>query len=164
VVEDLGVTRIKRGFRPMEATLTCGVLFEADPVWLWSLRPNSWASIYITGDDVTILRRKHPELLTRLSSKIVIIASTFEAVYPSVCPDVMWVSGQRGYLDMVSLGKGATHVYWLSHCSRRCPTNTRSINWTKILHRNVGGVTESRGTFGIDSRSTPLNLEKVLHR
>ena len=99
-----------------------------------------------------------------MSTKLVIIASNFEAVYPSVCPDVMWVSGQRGYLDMVSLGKGAPVVYWLSHCSRRCPINTKFINWTKILHRNVGGVTEARGTFGIDSRSTTLQLEKDLPR
>jgi hypothetical protein len=101
---------IKRGYREMSSHLTCGVLFDVDPVWLWSIRPNSWSTIYITSHDASRLRVDHPALHQKIESKCVIIPSTFAADYPSICPDFMWVSGPKHFLDMVSLPLSGTHV------------------------------------------------------
>ena len=50
---------VKRGYRETTSDLTCGVLFDKDPIWLWSLRPNSWSKIYLTVSDETRLRLEH---------------------------------------------------------------------------------------------------------
>ena len=156
-------TRTKRGYRELTSTLTCGVLFESDPVWLWAIRPNSWSAIYITGPDEARLRQDHPVLSERLDAKLVVIPTTFRGDFPSISPEFMWVSGRKNFIDMVELGGSGQHVYWLAHSTRRCP-NDGMISWTKVLHRNVGGVTEARGTFGIDRRSSPIMLERDLNR
>ncbi|KAI2511897.1 hypothetical protein MHU86_2413 [Fragilaria crotonensis] len=142
----------------MTSPLTCGVLFESDPVWLWSIRPNSWNKIYITLQDEIRLRRDHPCLFRLLSSRLATIQST------KVSPDFMLISGGRDFIDMVSLSPNGSNVYWMSKTSRRTPSDTENILWTKVLHRNVGGVTEARGTFGIDHRSPRIQLEKDVHR
>lgn len=148
----------------MTSHLTCGVLFESDPVWLWSIRPNSWASIFITGPDESRLRQAHPVLYQRLKNKVVTITSTFGGDYPSVCPDYMWVSGSKCFLDMVILPPRGVHVYLLLKFSRRCPNDLDHIQWTRLTHRNVGGVTNARGTFGIDNRSQAIQIERDVSR
>ena len=155
---------VKRGYRDLTSDLTCGVLFETDPVWLWSLRPNSWITIYITGSDELILRQDHPILFELLSSKLSVIPSTFRNDFPSVAPDCMWISRSRNFFEMVEFGGCGTHVFWLSHSPRRVPIDMEDICWSKILHRNVGGVTEARGTFGASAGSPLIKLERDLQR
>lgn len=156
---------VKRGYRDMSSLLSCGVLFEYDPVWLWSIRPNSWNKIYVTISDELILRQNYPGLFLKLSSKLETIKSTFQSSYPEISPDFMWISGGRNFIDMVELGPNGSHVYWLSKAPRRIPTaDTGRILWTKVLHRNVGGMTEARATFGIDYRSGRIKLEKDVQR
>ena len=58
--------RVKRGYRNMSSTLTCGVLFESDPVWLWAIRGNSWSAIYLTGPDEATVCQDHPHLFAML--------------------------------------------------------------------------------------------------
>ena len=148
----------------MTSDLTCGVLFETDPVWLWSLRPNSWSTIFITGSDELILRQDHHLLFLLLSPKLSVIPSTFRYDFPSIAPDVMWISGSRTFIEMVDFGGCGAHVFWMSHSPRRVPIDMSDISWTKILHRNVGGVTEARGTFGMSKGSPMIELEKDLQR
>ena len=157
------IARVKRGYRELSSSLTCGVVFESDPVWLWSLRPNSWSIIYVTDPDEPRLRQDHPALYDRLSCKLKTIVSTFRGDFPTISPDCMWISGCRRFLEMVEIGDSGHHVYWMSHSPRRCPSDG-IIGWTRVLHRNVGGVTEARGTFGIHLRSPKLELEKDLTR
>ena len=147
----------------MTSQFTCGVLFEKDPLWLWSIRPNSWSSIFITGPDELIIRQDHPALFSKLVGKLVIIASTFACDYPSVSPDYMWINGTKCFIDMISLPPVGVHVYLMLKGPRRIP-NSDCIKWVKVGHRNVGGVTNARGTFGIDTRSPDLELGRDLDR
>jgi hypothetical protein len=156
--------RIKRGFREMTSRLTCGFLFEADPVWLWSIRPNSWATIFLTGPDELRLRQDHPVLFAKLGNKVVIITSTFAGDFPSIGPDFMWVSGTKPFIDQVSLPPVGRHVYLMLKSPRRCPSDLSHIQWTKLNHRHVGGVTNARATFGIDDRTAELRVDRDLTR
>ena len=148
----------------MTSHLSCGVMFDADPIWLWSIRPNSWSKIYITGPDEFRLCQDHPILFKKLEPKCSIISSTFARDYPTICPDVMWISGSKCFIDQVILPPSGTHVYLLVKASRRCPLDLTHIQWTKVSHHNIGGVTNACGTFGIDSRSNPIRMERDLNR
>jgi hypothetical protein len=148
----------------MTSHVSCGVLFEGDPVWLWSFRPNSWVSIYTTGPDNARLRHHHPALFEKLKNKLVIIPSTFAGSYPDFSPDFMWISGSKCYLEHVSVAPHGSHVYWLANSARRTPVDMNHIQWTKVTHKAVGGVTNARGTFGIDSRSESISVERDLVR
>ena len=155
---------IKRGYRDMTSTLTCGALFQSDPVWLWCLRPNSWSKIYLTVQDEARLRQDHPVLFEKLQSKIFVIPTTFAGDYPRMRPNVMMISGSKCFIEVVTLPPLGRHLYWLAKAGRRTPTNSATINWTRILHRNVGGATNARGTFGIDVGSGEISLEKDVLR
>ena len=148
----------------MTSHLTCGVLFEADPVWLWSLRPNSWVNIFITGPDEARLRQDHPVLFEKFKNKLVTVPSTFAGSYPDISPDFIWISGSKCFLEHVSLGPHGSHVYWLSNSARRPPSDMIQVQWVKMTHKSVGGVTNARGTFGIDYRSEPISVERDLVR
>ena len=76
----------------------------------------------------------------------------------------MFVSGSIEFIANVSLPDTGTHVFWLSHASRRIPTSCPNILWTRICHRKVGGVTEARGTFGICSDGPAITLPPDLVR
>ena len=76
----------------------------------------------------------------------------------------MWISGSRNFIEMVEFGGCGTHVFWMSHSPRRVPIDMADISWSKILHRNVGGVTEARGTFGTSTGSPLIKLERHLQR
>ena len=148
----------------MSSHFTCGLLFESDPLWLWSLRPNSWSKIFLTGPDESKLRQDHPVLFSYFENKIEIIPTTFAGNYPSVSPDYMWVVGTKCFIDMLTLPPVGCHVYCLVNSGRRFPVDLKHIQWTKLIHRNVGGVTNARGSFGIDSRSKPIRLSRDLCR
>jgi hypothetical protein len=136
--------------------------FESDPIWMWSIRPNSWATMFITGPDKLRLRQDHPSLFTKVMNKCVNISSTFAV--ETISPDVMWISGTKCFIDQVSLPPVGTHVYVLLKGSRRCPSDLDHIRWTRLTHRHVGGVTNARGSFGVDTRSNPLVVERDLSR
>ena len=155
---------IKRGYREMTSHLTCGVIFDGDPVWLWSIRPNSWSKIYVSGPDFVRIRQDHNSLFLKLESKLVTIASTFESDYPSISPDFMWISGSGWFIDLLSLPPVGCHVYWLCKSGRRLPSDQRSIQWSRINHFSVGGVTNARATFGVDKRSDPIRIRQDLKR
>ena len=148
----------------MTSQLTCGVLFESDPLWLWSLRPNSWRKIFLTGPDEARIRQDHPVLFSSFENKITIIPSTFVGDYPAISQDYMWVSGFKCFIELLVLPPVGTHVFCLLNSGRRLPTHINHINWTKISHRNVGGVTNARGSFGIDTRSDPISIDSDLFR
>jgi hypothetical protein len=88
------VLAIKRGFRSIRTPRTCGVSFEALPVWLWTLRPKEWSQIFITGPDEARLHQVHPELRDILVEKFTIVMAP--PVRDSRCSlaDVWWVSGR----------------------------------------------------------------------
>ena len=148
----------------MNSHMTCGVLFEGDPVWLWSLRPNSWLKIFFTGPDEAVIRQDHPALFAKLEDKIAIIPTTFAGDYPTVSPDYMWVSGSKCFLELLVLPPIGRHAYCLLRAPRRVPSDLCHIQWTKINHRCVGGVTNARGSFGIDDRSPPIKVQDDLSR
>ena len=79
--------RVKRGYKDMSATLTCGVLFEADPVWLWSMRINSWSILFLTGGVKRIRAQSSPpgpEIIAWLQD----------------CRDTLYI--RRGFSDRLS--------------------------------------------------------------
>ena len=156
--------RIKRGFREMTSNLTCGIIFEADPVWLWALRPNSWRSIYISVSDRSVIMTRHLDLWTTLTPKLVTIPSTFYGDYPSVAPDIMFISGRLSFISNVTLPSTGIHLFWLSHAPRRFPTLISHISWTRIGHNKVGGVTDARATFGINVGNPVITLAPDLSR
>ena len=156
--------RIKRGFKDMLATLTCGVLFESDPVWLWSLRINSWSAIFLTASNDSELRRCHPVLRSLLEPKIVVIPSTFGGDFPSISPEVMLISGDRPFLSSSNLPSKGVHIFWMSHSPRRCPSDLLSLSWSRVSHCKVGGVTDARGTFGVSASSPDILLKPDIQR
>ena len=158
--------QVKRGYREMSSTLICGVVFESDPVWMWSLRVNSWSMIYVSASNDLELRRLHPTLRSMFDSKIFVIPSTFGGDYPSVSPDIMLVSGSRDFLQSISanLPPMGVHLFWMAHSPRRCPVGLMACNWTRISHCKVGGVTDCRGTFGLSSSSPRITLKPDLRR
>jgi hypothetical protein len=86
----------------MTSNLMCGILFNADAVWLWSLCPNSWSYIYITGSDEVTLCQVHPALQKLLCPKCVFLATTFEGEFTEISPDYMWwISGRRWFIDLI---------------------------------------------------------------
>lgn len=117
-------------------------------------------SIYTTDPDEVRLCQDHPALFEKLKSKLVIVPSTFAGSYPDISPDFMWISGSKCFLEHVSVGPHGSHEYWLSNSARRTPSNMLHIQWVKLTHKAVGGVTKNaRGTSGIDSRSEPISVE-----
>ena len=148
----------------MTSHLSCGFLFENDPVWLWAIRPNSWSSIHLTASDESKIRQSHPALFAKIRDKCVIIPSTFAADYPNIAPDFMWVCGSKCFVDLVSLPASGTHVYLLLKATRRLPSDLPHIQWVKLLHQNVGGMTNARATIGIDHRSKPIVVDRDLNR
>ena len=163
-LESIAPQKIKRGYRDMSSTLSCGVMFESDPVWLWSLRPNSWSTIYMTRSDESILRLKHPALFNLIIDKVESIPSNFYGDRQMISPDIMFVSGTATFLSCLSLPSDGVSLLWMSHASRRCPQNFLSASWTRLSHCKVGGVTEARGTFGIRSPEPNIVMEPDLRR
>ena len=90
--------RVKGGYREMSSSMTFGVVSKSDPVWMWSLRPNSWKKIFVLATDVTHVRSKHPELFAITVNILVPISSTFAGDYSTIFPDVMFVSGSRRFI------------------------------------------------------------------
>ena len=139
-------------------------LFESDPVWLWAIRPNSWASVYLSCHDRTVITTHHPDLADILNSKMVSIPSTFHGDYPDISPDVLFISGSLQFISNISLPPCGTHLFWLSHASRRFPTALSQISWSRICHNKVGGVTEARASFGINANLPAISLLPDLSR
>ena len=156
--------RIKRGYREMSTTMTCGVVSESDPVWMWSLRPNSWQKIFVLPSELSFIRSKHPELLNVMAKVLVQIPSTFAGDYPMICPDVMFISGSRRFIMSLVLPTISMHVIWLSDSPRRPPTDFHDIQWTRVSHCKVGGVTEARGTLGISASFPKISLDPDVKR
>ena len=154
---------VKRGYRDMTSRLTCGVIFESDPLWLWSLRPNSWASIYLTVSDEARLRQGHPELYSQFEHKFRTIPSTFSADFPLIDPDFMWVCGPSHFVELVVLPPNGNHVFCISNAGRR-PPSIQNVKWVTICHRNVGDVTNARGLFGMISPTMEIRIPRDLSR
>ena len=108
----------------MSSSMTCGVVSESDPVWMWSLRPNSWQNIFVIASDFVAIRSNHPDLFAIMHKVLVQIPSTFAGDYPTICPDVMFISGTRRFIMSLVLPPSGTHVFWLSDSSRRPPSDT----------------------------------------
>ena len=51
----------------------------------------------------------------------------------------------------------------MSNCPRRCPPDG-TVRWSKVQHRDVKGVTEARGTFGVNVESPKLVIDKDVQR
>ena len=148
----------------MSSNLTCGIMFEADPVWLWAIRPNSWSSIYISGLDRSVIMSRHPDLAKTLNGKLVTIPSTFHGDHSIISPDIMFISGSLSFITNASLPSSGLHLFWLSHSPRRSPTSISHISWSRIGHHKIGGVTEARGTFGINAGNSTISLVPDLSR
>ena len=161
---ELKAQRIKRGYRELSTPLSCGVSFETDPVWLWSLRPNDWSTIFITEPDEAILRQVHPSLYSKLGSKLSILSLPLALSVHAPRADVWWISGSSWFIRSTILPSSVMKVVWLSGASRRLPIDMLDFRWSKVTHRQVGGVTRCRGTFGVSVWCPPLDLEKDLLR
>ena len=147
----------------MTSHLTCGLIFESDPLRLWSLRPNSWATIYITVSDEVRLRQGHPELYSTFEHKFRTIPSTFSADFSTIQPDFMWVCGPIHFVELIVLPDDGNHVFCITNAGRR-PPSIPKITLTTICHRNIGGVTNARGLFGIMSTTMEIRIPRDLVR
>ena len=76
----------------------------------------------------------------------------------------MWISGPKHFLEMTLLPPTANHVYCLTNAGRRVPSELKSINWAKLCHINVGGMTNARGSFGVSVGSPEISLKRDLMR
>ena len=158
------LVRVKRGYRDMSSSLTCGVVSESYPVWSWALRPNSWKKIFIMATEVSRIRSEYPALIDVLGTALVPISSSFASHYPSISPNVMFVSGSRRFIMSLVLPPVGTHVFWLSDSSRRPPSDIPTVKWSRVSHCKVGGVTEARGTFGVSESSPTISLDPDVKR
>ena len=157
--------RSKRGYREMTSSLTCGVSFESDPVWLWSIRPNSWTAIFLTASDEQTIRLCHSSLYGRIQSKIKVISTAFFGDLQLNCPDVMLISGRKEFLSSFDANRErCVHLFWMSHAPRRCPTSFRGSSWVRLSHCKVGGVTGARGTFGVRAPGLDIVFDPDLRR
>lgn len=156
---------IKRGFRSLESNhLVCGVSFENDPVWLWTLRPKEWHTIYITEPDELRLRQAHPVLWSQVKALLSIVSPPLNLEPRVLLADVWWVSGSAWFMASLSLPSLLPQVLWLAQAGRRRPSDPNSsIKWRQVSHSHVGGVTNARGMFGVSSME-PLIVPKDLQR
>ena len=146
---------VKRGFRDQSEPLSCGIVFESMPAWLWALRLSDWAKIYITDTDELRLRQYHLSTWTQVSNRLKIVASVMDTgVSRSV--NVWFLSGSRSFLDTVVTPDGFPRLMWIERCGRRRPPDTPRDKWFSVSHETVGGSTTARGVFG---RSFLDNLE-----
>lgn len=103
-------------------------------------------------------------MFSKLESKLAVIHSTFAANFPNICPDFMWISGPQHFLEMTLLPPSGTHVFCLTNAGRPVPSALKSISWVELGHRNVGGVTNARGSFGVSSGVPEIKLKRDMPR
>ena len=156
--------RVKRGYREAHSLLSCGVSFEADPVWLWSMRPNDWDHIFISQSDEARLRRYHPVLASKMELKLRIFSPPIASDDDVSTAHVWWISGSTTFVGAIDAPLSVCQVVWLSSAPRRLPTDASRFKWSKISHFEVGGVTLARATFGVSLEHESLRLPRDLER
>jgi hypothetical protein len=154
---------IKRGYKHFDSPRSCGVSIQDDPVWLWTLRPKEWASIFILESEWERLRHRHFTTWQRFESKFDVFHPPLVSSEQCHQVSVWWISGEPHYFESLILPTDVGQVYWMCNRSRRWPKSLSDIQWKRIPHAHVGGTTNARGTFG--TRFLPdLDLPKELQR
>ena len=138
---------VKRGFRDRTEPLSCGVAFESNPAWIWSLRLSDWEEIYITDVDELRLRQYHHSTWVHTKDRLKIVASIQDATR-SESVKVWFLSGSRSFLEELELPEDIPRVLWAEGCGRRRPPDTKATHWFSVSHETVGGSTTARGVFG----------------
>jgi hypothetical protein len=161
------VLAVKRGFRAICDPKVCGVSFENLPVWLWTLRPIEWSTIFITETDEARIHQTHPELWTRLSGKFLRVTKSV-MIDPRVSlADVWWISGSESFVHEQRLPNAMALVLWLERSGRRLPSSMSKtddrIQWTHLNHCRVGGITNAHGWFGVRGLNK-IDIPSDLHR
>ena len=148
---------VKRGFSGKAEPLTCGIMFESNPAWVWALRLSDWEAIAITDTDELRLRQYHLSTWSLVSDRLRIVLSASDTKLAHSV-HVWFVSGSRGFLDSFQGPIGTPSVFWIEQCGRRRPGDTPERTWFTVSHESVGGSTTSRGVFGRSSLND-LNME-----
>ena len=162
-VSTLPFRGIKRGYKNFSSPRSCGVSIHDDPVWLWSLRPKEWSSVFILQSEWERLRLRHPVTWGRFQHLFTVVGPPIESHYQCHQVALWWISGSISYIESLKLPSEVGQVYWIKGQARRWPSSLSDISWRKITHAHVGGTTNARGTFGTRSLPT-LDLPKGLQR
>jgi hypothetical protein len=127
-------------------------MFERCPVWLWTLCPAEWHTIWMSTADKTRLRDHYVSTLEQFEGKILAFDESRRPDEPQAAiTDLWWISGSEGFCSAPRISShGAIRVVWRSSGGRRTPqSGSGEWNWYSIAHANVGGVTNARGIFGV---------------
>lgn len=155
----------KRGYKNFESPQACGVRFQGDPVWLWTLRPKDWSSICIIESEWKLLRSRHSTTWERFRSLFEVVQLPIEAREHCHEVSVWWISGESHYIESLILPPDVGQVFWMKNQSRRWPKSLSHIDWRRITHAHVGGTTNARGTFGtrfLPSLDLPPELQRSI--
>jgi hypothetical protein len=136
--------RVKRGFRHLSLPITCGVIFEDLPAWLWGLRLAEISKIYLSPQSAQVIQHRFQSTWGHVESKLVIVD---DQLLHGKGVDIWLVSGSRSFLASVVLPSQAPILSWLYPVGRRKPSNTPLAQWVTVCHNQVGGTTNISGTF-----------------
>ena len=137
-------------------------------MWLWPLRPSDWETIVITAAAADRLELSYAPTWARFKDKFSIVGATaplVDSAEGANVSDVWWISGTEGYASALGLDDRVVSVLWRAESGRRTPKSTDSSQWYSVAHRNVGGVTNSRGIFrlsGLKPITIPRDLPRTL--
>ena len=159
--------KVKRGFRSLSTPRICGVVSVGHPVWLWSLRICDWSEIRIPRSCETDLRRNYTTTWQQWKSKFVIADPVTVGRIDSGA--IVWfLSGPSCLLSKFSPCSDSTIIIRLLLTEgRRPPKDLRvsSVQWFSLAHSRAGGVTTSRGLFGLSGLppdSFPPDLKRTI--
>ena len=166
-----GKKRVKRGYREACFPKICGVVFDGEPAWLWSIRMGDFEQILITQPTEEALRKNHAATWSLIHHKTRIIHES--DVGSKRLADLWLVSGSWDFVTeqhpwtMRQQRNGDEEpgkaVIWLHPSFRRKPSVPEALDaeccWTWLAHSQVGGATTVRGLFGVTKGMQPISSD-----
>ena len=137
---------VKRGYREFRTPRACIVSFNRLPVWLWTLRPVEWLTVWVSQEDLeTLVMRDHPTLIERFEGKIQPISPVSSVIAASI-----WCSsGTLAFVSRLNVpAHTILHVSWVAPVGRRSPNSTTLCLWLSVSHTKVGGSNRNEAFFG----------------
>jgi hypothetical protein len=157
----------KRGFKDFSSPLTCGVSFQGPPVWLWTLRPRAWKTIFILKRDWEVLQLHHLPLWESFGGSLVVVDPPLNRSISCHEASVWWISGSMQFIDTLSLPAEVPQIYWVATTGRWWPKSDNGVLWKCISHSHVGGSTNAAERLdGVSSLQVwiyPRNISDVSH-
>jgi hypothetical protein len=129
---------VKRGYREFSTPRACIVSFNRLPVWLWTLRPVEWLTVWVSQEDLkTLVMRDHPTLIEQFKGKIQPISPVSSVIAASI----WWSSGTLAFVSRLNVpAHPILHVRWVAPMGCRSPNSMTLCQWLSVSRTKVDGA------------------------